>query len=109
MPPPWPSMAAPSMPEVWHSAAVWITALIEFAGGLVTGGFCVAAAVSLVRGGGMRRAQRLVADGALAGLDFKLAATLLKAAMLPSWGQIAAFAAVLALRTLLKAVFRAEQ
>ncbi len=55
------------------------------------------------------RAARLhIAEGVLAGLTFKVAATLLKTLVLFSWNQIAAFAAVLALRTLLKHLFAWE-
>jgi uncharacterized membrane protein len=43
------------------------------------------------------------------GLSFKVAAALLKTAELRSWDQIAAFTAVLALRTLLKLALTSEQ
>jgi uncharacterized membrane protein len=50
-----------------------------------------------------------MAEGAVLALRFKTGATLLKTLDLPNWERIAAFAAVLALRTALKRAFAAER
>lgn len=63
----------------------------------------------LARGQGFPRARLAVAQGALYGLAFKVAATLLKTIVLHSLDAIAIFAAVFALRTLIKRVFAWEQ
>jgi uncharacterized membrane protein len=81
--------------QAWASA-------IEFAGALVIVSAIVRAIVSLRRPIDLQRARLIVADGAIAGLSFKVAATLLKTVALQSWQQIAMFAAILALRTVIK-------
>ena len=48
------------------------------------------------------RARHVVSAGLVAGLDFKLAATLLKALELSTWNQIGMMAAIFALRLLVK-------
>src|SRR5947209_17754835 len=83
-------------------------ALIETAAGLVIAGYCAAAFWSLLRGGDRRKAQSLLAEGALGGLSFIVCATLLKTLLLISWQQIGLFASVFALRTVLKRIFAAE-
>ncbi len=83
--------------------------VIEAVGSVLIAGYCVAAAVTLLRRGERHAAQILVAEGALTGLSFKVCATLLKTIMLVSWQQIGMFACVLLLRTLMKRVFAAEQ
>ncbi len=80
-------------------------AIIEFAGALIIVGYVVAAIVTLLRGGTIAHARLLVADGAIAGLNFKLAGTLLKTIQLHTLQQILIFAAIFALRTILKRVF----
>ena len=50
-----------------------------------------------------------MAEGAVLALSLKIGATLLKTPDLPNWDRIAAFAAILALRTTLKRAFAAEQ
>ena len=87
---------------VSHAVAV----LIEAAGSVLLVGFVLAAGGALLRGGGLERARLLIAEGAVLALSFKTGATLLKTIDLPTWDRIAAFAAVLALRTVLK---RAEE
>src|SRR5437868_5480868 len=89
----------------------WIagTALcIEMGGSLIVVFGCSRALVALLRSRGatavIRHARLIVADAVLWGLSFKVAATLLKTTELRSWEQIGAFAAVLALRTVLKHV-----
>ena len=88
------------------AAALWI----ELGGSLIIGfGVCRAVAVLLRSGRRTGSARLIVADAVIAGLNFKLAATLLKAAELRSWNQIATFAAILGLRTLLKYVIERER
>jgi uncharacterized membrane protein len=91
------------------AAAHAVAVLIEAAGSVLLVGFVLAACGALLRGGGPERARLLVAEGAILALSFKTGATLLKTLDLPSWDRIAAFAAVLALRTALKRTFAAEQ
>ncbi|MBV9224263.1 MAG: DUF1622 domain-containing protein [Acidobacteriaceae bacterium] len=55
------------------------------------------------------RPRLIIADGVLAALGFSVAGTLLKALALQNWQQIGMFAFVLALRTLLKQVFKRER
>ena len=82
---------------------------IEAAGSALLVGFVLAACGALARGGGPDRARLLVAEGAVLALGFKTGAALLKTLDLPNWERIAAFAAILALRTALKRAFAAEQ
>jgi uncharacterized membrane protein len=75
-------------------------------GTLIVAAGCVRSLAWLVRHAadrqGLRECRLAVADAVPAGLGFKLAPALLKTIELRSWGQIAAFAAILALRSLLK-------
>ncbi|HEX8994668.1 MAG TPA: DUF1622 domain-containing protein [Ktedonobacterales bacterium] len=50
----------------------------------------------------------MIATGAIAGLNLKVAATLLKTLGLHTWSQLGVFAVIFALRILLKQVFAAE-
>ena len=86
-----------------------LAAAIEFAGAVGIAACCAAALWAAVRGRGPARAQSLVIEGALWGLNFKTAATLLKTIELQGWHGIASFAAILALRTALKRVMTWEQ
>lgn len=90
------------------SLSFWII-LIEFGGALVIVGHCLAALATLVRTGHSERTRFLVIQGSLWGLDFKLAATLLKTIGIHNWRDILAFAAILCLRTLIKRVLVWEQ
>ncbi len=83
--------------------------LIEFAGALLIVGYIGVALVTLVRSGNIIKARLLVADGAITGLSFKVAGTLLKTIGLHTWQQILMFAAIFALRTVLKRVFTWER
>ncbi len=83
--------------------------LIEFAGALLIVGYIIAALFTLVRSGDIVKARLLVIDGAISGLSFKLAGTLLKTIELQSWQQILMFFAIFALRTILKRVFTWER
>ena len=92
------------------AAAHTVAVLIEAAGSALLVGFVLAAGGALLRGGGgLERARLLVAEGAVLALNFKTGATLLKTLDLPTWDRIAAFAAILALRTALKRAFAAER
>ena len=91
-----------------HAAARLVALLIEFAGSVLLAGFVAGACRTLLRGGGPEAARLLVAEGAVLALSFKTGASLLKTLDLPDWERIAAFAAVLALRTALKRAFTAE-
>ena len=81
---------------------------IEAVGSLVIVGYLVAAICVLVRTRDKTRTRLLVADGALWGLNFKVAASLLKTISLHTWQQIGLLAAILALRTMLKWIFSWE-
>lgn len=83
--------------------------LVEFIGALWVVGFCLAALWILGRTRDLRPARLLVAEGAVAGLSFKLAATLLTALAAPSWDHLGRLAVMVALRTLLKRFFTWEQ
>jgi len=82
---------------------------IELTGSLIIVGYVVAALWLVARRQGFARARLTVAQGALYGLAFKVAATLLKTIVLHSLDAIAIFAAVFALRTLIKRVFAWER
>ncbi|MDQ2817172.1 MAG: DUF1622 domain-containing protein [Candidatus Eremiobacteraeota bacterium] len=89
--------------------AVAITA-IEFVGALLVFGHVIGAAwILMARKPDIKTARLMVADGALWGLSFKVGATLLKTVQVHSWTQIALFAAILAMRTVLKTVFATER
>ena len=89
--------------------AAIVVGLIELAGALLIVGHCVGALVLLVRTGDPVRVRLLVIEGALWGLSLKTAASLLKTIEVRDWTQIAAFAAILSLRTMLKQVMTWEQ
>ena len=88
------------------AAILWAAATIEFVGGLLVVGACFRAMASLLKTLGSRtgvvEARLTVAEGAVAALGFKTAATLLKTLELRSWRAIALFAAIQALRTFIK-------
>ena len=85
-----------------HLAAVFI----EFGGGLFAAAGCVRGIAALVAGrgshAGLVRARLVVADGIIAALGFKTAATLLKTIELQTWNAILAFAVIFTLRTVVK-------
>ncbi len=87
--------------------ASWI-APIEFAGALLIVGYCLAGLVELVRSRDPAAVRLLVIQGSLWGLSLKTAASLLKTIEIRGWEQIAAFTAILALRTLVKRVMTWE-
>ncbi len=88
--------------------ALWI-ASIEFIGALVIAGHCAAGLVEALRSRDPATVRLLVIEGSLWGLSLKTAAALLKTIEVRSWEQIAAFTAILALRTLVKRVMTWEE
>lgn len=92
----------------WFSVSLWI-AVIEFGGGLIIAGYCVAAVIQLLLGRDLRAARLLVSEGVLWGLSFKTAGTLLKLTFIHTWQQIFFFAIILSLRTLVKYIFTWER
>ena len=88
--------------------ALW-AAIIEFIGALFIVGYLLAALILLLQRRDIRRARLLVTDGIIYALSFKVAGTLLKTISLHTWQQFWMFAAILALRTVLKQVFMWER
>jgi len=83
--------------------------LIDLVSAVVVAGYVAGAMLKLARGGGVDEARLLVAEGAVLGLSFKVAATLLKTLEIHTWNQILMFAAIFAMRTVLKQLFLWEQ
>jgi len=85
--------------------------LIELGGSLAIVGYVASALYYLLRHreAGIERARLAVANGALAGLNFKLAATLLKTIELQTWTQLGFFAFIFLLRFILKRAFTYER
>jgi hypothetical protein len=81
--------------------------LIDFAGGLVVAA-CACHGFFLVIMRRIAEARSAVARGAVAGLSFKTAGTVLAFLGLRSWNAIASFAAILAMRLVLKRIFIVE-
>lgn len=92
----WPRDVLP-----FHAGVV----VIDLIGGLFVVGYALAAVAAVVRTGAVSQARMLVAEGAVLGLSFKTAGTLLKTLEVHTWGQIGMFGAVLALRVVLKHLF----
>jgi uncharacterized membrane protein len=88
--------------------SLWIV-VIEFIGALLIVAHILVAIISLLRGKSIAEARLLAADGAIMGLSFKLAGTLLKTIELHTWQQILLFVAIFALRTVLKRIFTWER
>jgi uncharacterized membrane protein len=82
---------------------------IELLAALVVAFHVCRALLAILRRYDADRPRLIIADGVLAALGFSVAGTLLKALALQSWQQIGMFAFVLALRTLLKQVFKRER
>jgi len=83
--------------------------LIEFGGALMVVVFCAVAVWSVLREHEPVKARHWVALGALMGLNFKLAATVLKTLYVVSWSQVGMLAFVIGLRTVLKWTFVRER
>ncbi|RYE94067.1 MAG: DUF1622 domain-containing protein [Oxalobacteraceae bacterium] len=90
-----------------------LAVLIEFGGGLLVVFGCVRGALELTRARGSHHgivaARLAVADGIVAALGFKTAATLLKTIELRSWNAILIFVAVFAIRTFVKQALAYEE
>lgn len=90
-------------------AVAWAAVLVQFGGALIVAAHAAAAGLALVRTRSIERARLTVVEGALAGLGFITAATLLRTTALQSWEQIGLFVSVFALRTFLKRAFAVER
>ncbi len=86
-----------------------LATIIEFIGALLICAYMLTARVVLVRTSTIITARLLVADGAIIGLSFKLAGTLVKTIELHTWQQILMFVAIFALRIILKRLFTWER
>ena len=84
-------------------------AAIELAGSLLIVGYCIGALIELIRTRNPVPVRLLVIEGALWGLSLKTSASLLKTIQIQDWNQIGAFAAILALRTVLRRVMAWEE
>jgi uncharacterized membrane protein len=104
--------------QAWFHTGVL---LIDLFSALLIVAYVVAALAALVRSGallharglardrGIAQARLLVAEGAVLGLSLKVAAALLKTLEIHTWDQILMFAAIFALRTVLKQLFLWEK
>ena len=86
-----------------------IALVIEAAGSLLLLSYVVVAVTALLRQHGLERSRILLADGAILALSFKTSASLLKTIELGTWRQIGAFAAIFAVRAVLKHAFAADK
>jgi uncharacterized membrane protein len=96
------------LPSEWVTQGITV---IQFASTLIIVGYVAVAVVALVRQpsmDGLRRARHHVAEGALLGLSLIVAATLLRTLVVHTFNEIGMFAAIFALRTLIKRTFTAE-
>ncbi len=93
-----------------HDGALFHTGvlIIDLISALVIVGYVIGALAKLLRGASVGQARLLVAEGAVLGLSFKVAASLLKTLEIHSWNQIGMFAAIFCLRTVLKQLFTWE-
>ena len=83
---------------------------IEFGGALIVVAHATTALIALaLRRRTIEQARLTLVEGALSGLGFKLSATLLKTIVLQTPRQMAVFAAVLALRTFIKAALARDR
>lgn len=82
-----------------------LASIIEFIGALFVVIYLVMSLVHLIRTRSITTARLLVADGIIAGLNFKLAGTLLKTIELRAWQPIFMFVAIFVLRLMLKRLF----
>ena len=100
------------MPLLDHWINILAT-MIEFGGSLLVVFGCARGLLHLAAGLGTRdsivAARLVVADGIVAALGFKTAATLLKTIELRSWEAILMFVAVFALRTFVKQALVREE
>lgn len=92
--------------------ARWVdlgVAVIDFAGAVIVMVYCVVAIGVVLRERDPAKARHLVAMGAISGLTFKLAATLLHTLVVTSWSQVGMLAFVVGLKTVLKWTFARER
>jgi uncharacterized membrane protein len=75
---------------------------IEFVGALTILAYALLAFSAILAREGVSRAKMIIAEGALAGLSFKVAASLLKLLKLSSWNSIGLFAVIFCLRSFIK-------
>lgn len=80
----------------------------EVIGSIIIATFCMRATAQLLWTHDVSQPQRLIADGAIFGLTWKTAAALCQTIVLASWQSIGMFAAILALRIVLKKIFTWE-
>lgn len=83
--------------------------LIDFGGAVIVTIYCVLGLWVVLRERDPAKARYLVATGALSGLTFKLAATLLQTLVVASWSQVGMLAFVVGLKTVLKWTFVRER
>jgi uncharacterized membrane protein len=86
-----------------------ISLLIEIVSSLVIFGYCATGVLIFIRQRNRIQAQIMVANGTLLGLNIKLVAALLKTIELQTWNQLALFATILVLRTIIKKVFQKQK
>ncbi len=79
--------------------------LIQLLAAMVIAAHLAMALVAVIRTGSVPLGRLRAADGVIAGLGLLTAGTLLKTIELRTWSQIALFAVVLSLRTILKQLF----
>lgn len=79
--------------------------LVELVSSLVIFGYCIAGFVVLIIHRSRIQSQIMVANGAVLGLSIKLVGAFLKTIEMQSWNQLAQFAAIILLRTMVKKVF----
>jgi hypothetical protein len=82
---------------------------IDILSSLVTFGYCCAGFVVFLTQRNRNSARMLVANGALLGMNIKLVGAFLKTMELQTWNQLALFVTILALRTVLKKVFKNQK
>lgn len=87
----------------------WGAQLIELGGAVIVTWAVLRALAGLAGGRTIEWARLQVIAGTVGALGFKTAATLLKALALDSWHAIGAFAAIFALRTIIKRLFLWER
>ncbi|GCF09987.1 hypothetical protein KDI_35510 [Dictyobacter arantiisoli] len=101
-------MKLPELVLQFFNFTLWASA-IEFIGALLIVAYALAALLALLRTRDVTFARLLVTDGVIAGLSFKLAATLLKLVVLQTWQQILMFSVIFILRIALKRLFTWER
>ncbi len=84
-------------------------AVVEIVGALFIFAYSMSALVVVVQTRSPSAARLVLIEGALIGLSIKVGATLLKTIELHTWQQIAIFAAIFTIRTMLKNIFTWER